>query len=219
MIKETIQAAALDAIAPRTLDRLLLDETNHRVANEVASALAAMRIAQSSRGKSSRARMIDVAIDRLEAFGECSRIFASVPSGSTDVGALVESISLAMLRSRIDGRYTRLALELPSIALDGETARRIAMIAYELVNNALKHTSKIGGELEVRLDTAADGVVLSVTDNGPGYGPRNSSGPARHKLGGRIVSELISASGGHFACTTGPGGTAVRIMLPTSSRP
>jgi two-component sensor histidine kinase len=205
-----------DATAPRTLDRLLLDEANHRAANEAAAALAAMRLAQSSRFRGSRGRMIDAAIDRLEGFGQCARIFAGVPSGHTDVGALVVGVSEAMLRSRVDGSPTHLAVEVESITVDGEIARRTAMIAYELINNALKHAfSTGGGRLEVRLEQVVGGIVLSVIDDGPGLEPINSSAVSRQGLGGRIVRDLVRMSAGHLACTTGPNGTAVRVMLPS----
>jgi two-component sensor histidine kinase len=209
-----------DAIAPRTLDRLLLDEANHRVANEVAAALAAMRIAQSARYRGSRIRMIDAAIDRLEGFGQCARLFAGVPSGFTDVGVLVEDVSRAMLRSRMDGRPTHMVLDVKSIVVDGETARRVAMIAYELINNALKHAFDSGGGLlEVRLEPLAGGIVLSVIDDGPGLEPGHALASGEEGLGGRIVSDLVRLSGGHLACTTGPNGTAVRVMLPSMIRP
>lgn len=210
------QATPADATAPRTLDRLLLDEANHRVANEVAAALAAMRIARSSRLSGSGIGMIDAAIARLEGFGQCARIFASVPTGTTDVGILVEGISRAMLRSRVNGSPTSLVVDVMSIIVDGEMARRMAMIAYELVNNALKHAfSSRGGVLEVRLEPVAHGIVLSVIDDGPGLRPGNSSTSEGERLGGRIVSDLVRISGGHLACTTGPNGTAMRVMLPS----
>lgn len=78
-----------DALAPRTLDRLLLDEAYHRVANEVASALATLRLAQSAKGQRARNDMMTIAIDRLEGFGECSRLLADVSSAQTDAGALI----------------------------------------------------------------------------------------------------------------------------------
>jgi two-component sensor histidine kinase len=204
-----------DAVAPRSLDRLLLDEANHRVANEVASALAAMRIAQSSRRKGSRSKFIDDAIDRLEAFGQCSRLFASVPTGHFDVKDLIEAITETMLTSRSDRSLPRVCIDLQSIVVEGETARRTAMIAYELINNALKHAfGTSGGVLQVQLEAVAHGIVLSVIDDGPGLATGSTSAHVDEGLGGYLVRDLVRLSGGHLVCTTGPNGTAIRVMLP-----
>lgn len=204
-----------DAVAPRTLDRLLLDEANHRIANEVASALAALRLAQSAKGQRARSQMIDMAIDRLEGFGECSRMLAGMTSVQTDAGALIERMCRAMMRSRVGSGPQRVLLDLGPVMVDGETARRIAMIAHEILTNALKHAFRhAGGSLEVRLETLIDSVVLSIVDDGPGLGPGPSSLTAGKRLGGRIVGDLVRASCGSMECDTGPHGTAVHVMLP-----
>lgn len=121
-----------DAMQAQPLDRMLLDEANHRVANEVASALAAMRLAQSAKGQRARNEMITIAIDRLEGFGECSRMLASLTSAQRDAGALVERMCRAMMRSRVESGPQRVLLDLGPVMVDGETARRIAMIAHEI---------------------------------------------------------------------------------------
>ena len=202
-----------DALAPRTLDRVLLDEANHRIANEVASALAALRLAQSAKGQQTRQRMIEIAIDRLEGFGECSRMLAGLSLGKTDAGDLVEQLCRAMIRSRIAFVPDRVLLDLGKLVVDGETARRIAMIAYELIMNTLKHAFPVGGgELEIRLKKFGDNIILSIIDDGPGLG--QSSVAERTGLGGRIVKELVRASSGIIECETGPHGTVVHVMLP-----
>lgn len=204
-----------DGLAPRTLDRVLLDEANHRVANEVASALAAMRLAQSAKGQRARHEMIDLAIDRLEGFGECSRMLAGLTAAQTDAGALIERMCRAMMRSRVGAGPQRVLLDLGPVMVDGETARRIAMIAHEILTNALKHAFRhSGGSLEVRLEMLLDSVVLSIIDDGPGLGPGPSSLTAGKRLGGRIVGDIVRASRGSMECDSGPNGTAVHVMLP-----
>ncbi len=205
-----------DARAPRSLDRVLLDEANHRVANEVTSALAALRLAQSSKGQRSRQRMIEIAIDRLEGFGECSRMLAGLSLAETDAGNLVEQLCRAMIRSRIAFVPDRVLLDLGRLVVDGETARRIAMIAYELIMNALKHAFPVGGgELEIRLKKLGNNIVLSIIDDGPGL--LQSSVATTAGLGGRIVKELVRASSGIIECETGPHGTVVHVMLPNGA--
>ncbi len=202
-------------IAPRPLDRLLLDEANHRVANEVSSAIAALRLALSAKGERARELMIKIAIDRLEGFGECSRLLASVSVADTDAANLLEQICRAMVRSRVGEKPDRVRLDLREARVAGETARRTAMIAFELVTNALAYAfSKPGGELTVRLERIVDGLVLTIIDDGPGFEPAMASVSGGKRLGGRIVSEIVRVSGGTLECDTGPHGTAIRVTLP-----
>ena len=209
------EEASGDVNAPRSLDRLLLDEANHRMSNEVCAALAALRLAKSAKGHRARLHMIELAIDRLDGFGECSRVFAGVSVAQTDAGSLVEQVCRAMLRSRVGRGPRRVLLDIRIIMVDGETARRVAMIAFELILNALKHAfPKGGGELKVRLERVADGLILSIADDGPGLQFGTSSMTGGNRLGGRIVGELVRASRGRLECESGPQGTAINVMLP-----
>ena len=202
------------AAPSRSLDRLLLDETNHRVANEVASALAALRLVQSARGRHSREHLLDVAIERLEGFGETARLLAAGGSGQVDAATIVDRVCRAALRPAGDAGPRRVVLDLAPSEAGGETARRIAMVAHELVTNARKHAFPDGrGELEVRLCTLADALVLTVSDDGPGLTAATPGG-AGSRLGGRIVADIVRASNGMLQCETGPDGTIVHVSLP-----
>ncbi len=205
----------LRTAAPRpSLDRLLHDETNHRVANEVAAALAALRLVQSARGRQSRDHLLNLAIDRLEGFGETARLLAAGTSEPVDAALIVDRVCRAVLRPGGDAGPQRVILDLAPSAAGGETARRIAMVAHELVTNARKHAFPDGqGELEVRLCTLADSLVLTVSDDGPGLTASTPGGPGS-RLGGRIVAEIVRASDGVLQCETGPDGTTVHVSLP-----
>lgn len=123
-----------------------------------------------------------------------------------------------MTRSRVGTGPQRVLLDLGPIIVDGEIARRLAMIAHEILTNALKHAFRhSGGSLEVRLEMLIDSVVLSIIDDGPGLGPGPSSLTAGKRLGGRIVGDLVRASRGSMECDSGPNGTAVHVMLPKQS--
>lgn len=64
---------------PQPLDsgEVLLAEAHHRAANEVTAALAGMHLARSAPDHQACRALLDRAIDRLHAFGECSRLLAT----------------------------------------------------------------------------------------------------------------------------------------------
>lgn len=205
---------------PVSDDRLLLDELNHRTANEVAAALAALRLIKSASGSQSRWRMVNEAIDRFEGFAEVHRLLSGRILPQANVALIVERLCLAMMTSHYaDGRCTvRLCLE--DVWTDGETARRLALIAHELVANAVRHAFGSGdGNLHVVISgqTGPAGyVMLSVGDDGPGLAA--SAATSGSGLGGTIVAELVRRGGGSIDFDTGEQGTTVFVRLPVDRR-
>lgn len=197
-------------------DRLMLDEHLHRTANEVASALAALRLASARRSRVNARLMMEAAIERLEGFGECARLLGSPPGRCADAADQIEKVCRAVVRGRAARGPRRVTLALRSVVVDGDTARRLALVTHELVTNALKHAVNGRGTLEVRLELLASNVVLSVIDDGPGLGSGSGSLTSGTRLGGRIVGELVRSAGGSMDCDTGPGGTAIHVMLPVN---
>lgn len=197
-----------------TEDRLMLEEHLHRTANEVASALAAFRLATAKGSRPGARPMLEAAIERLEGFGECTRLLGAPAARCADAAAQVERVCRAVVRGRTARRPRRVTLALRSVVVEGETARRLALVTHELVTNALKHAVSEGGELEVRLERLGSYVVLSVIDDGPGLGSGGGSLTSGTRLGGRIVGELVRTAGGSMDCDTGPSGTAIHVTLP-----
>lgn len=200
-------------------DRLLLEEHMHRTANEVAAALAALRLAAKRGTRTATREMIEAAIERLEGFGECSRLLGTPASDRVDVGLHIAQVCEAVVRGRMTRGPRRVVLNLPSVEVEGETARRLGLVAHELVTNALKHALLDGGSLEIRLERLSTDIVLSVIDDGPGLGSSRGSLTSGTRLGGRIIGELVRGVGGSMDCDTGPGGTAIHVMLPLDNDP
>jgi two-component sensor histidine kinase len=201
----------------RSLDRLLLDEANHRIANEVTAALAALHIAQSARGHAARPRLMAAAIDRLESFGESSRILAGLSGEATDVGSLLERLCRAMLRSRLGAGPKRVTLDIAPVILDGEAARHLALIAYELINNTLKHAFfGAGSELQIKLKIIAGSLVLVVADDGPGITAESKVPIVGQRLGRRILKDLVKVCNGHLEIQSSVHGTIAQVAMPLS---
>lgn len=91
--------------------------------------------------------------------------------------------------------------------------RRLALVAAELVVNAMRHAlDGRRGHLTVRLDRRDGMVRLTVADDGPGI--RTGAPATGTGWGGAIVSELVARSGGSLLVDTGPTGTVVEVLFP-----
>ncbi len=106
----------------------------------------------------------------------------------------------------------------------------IERLTSNLLSNALKYTPR-GGHVEIELVAGAEGVRLSVSDDGPGIDPglvprlygrfERAAGTDRGKAGTGIglalVKQLVDAHEGKVSALPRPaGGTEFRVELPAS---
>ena len=206
------ERAAFDLVGD---DALLLHEFAHRTANEVAAAAAALRLANRAK-PASGARLMESALWRLEAFGELNRILARPVRRRVNVAADLAAVCGAIASGATAASRSEMRLSLPDTWIEGDTARRLVLVAVELVNNAVRHAlDGRAGKLAVSLGVEGDDVVLVVSDDGTGVQPgARSSGTG---LGRGIVSQLVDRGGGTVRMDTGPAGTRVRVAFPLPS--
>jgi two-component sensor histidine kinase len=202
---------------PRVLneDSMLLAEMVHRTANEATSALAALHLVKAAKGSQARRRLIDRATARIEGFAEINRALAVSFGRPVDVGLLVDRMVTSMMSGRgsCDGRVV---LSLESVYVEPAQARRVLLLTYELVSNAMRHVIDVrGGLLAVALYPEADCLVVRISDDGPGLaGTADSSGTG---LGSKLVADLVHRAGGRLECLTGADGTTFRVRVPVSA--
>ncbi|KQT33652.1 hypothetical protein ASG29_06475 [Sphingomonas sp. Leaf412] len=203
----------VEARPPRSEDRLLLDESVHRTANEITAAIAALRLVKAARGPDARLRMVDEALLRLEGFAGTHRLLAHLPVTSVNAGADLEQLCRKIVEGRRLGGRKTVTLSIPDLWLDGATARRLLLIAAELVANALHHSLAVGGSrLEVALTVEGTDAVMTVADDGPGIAPSAATGGTGQGTG--IVDDLVHLSEGTIERRTGVAGTTVTVTLP-----
>ena len=82
-------------------------------------------------------------------------------------------------------------------------------IAQEAVHNALKHSGASRIEINIACDSGA--LVLSVTDDGVGFDPAQSSGKG---LGFISMIERARTVGGQFAAASRQGETRIEVRVP-----
>src|SRR6266581_187751 len=147
------------------------------------------------------------------------------------------------VRSLVDGalsgfsellrqRQVELALHAPATLPDIQVdPMRLEQVLIELVSNALDAMPE-GGRLEITTrvevgEGAAGGVVVAVTDSGPGIAPEIlpnlcepffTTRPEGTGLGLAIAKRYVEEAGGRLDITSTVGhGTTVRIWLPSAS--
>jgi two-component system sensor histidine kinase BaeS len=132
-------------------------------------------------------------------------------------------------RGKAEAASVRLESDLDPLPPTTVDPDRVAQVAGNLIENALRYTPE-GGQVEVRLRPEGTGAVMSVADDGPGieaedlphvferlyvtqrYRPVRPEGSG---LGLSIVKELVDAMGGTVTVDSVPGdGTTVAVRLP-----
>lgn len=198
-------------------DRLLLVENFHRVANEAAAALASLHLVRGARTSRARSRLLEAATMRLEGFGEVNRLLSLSFGRRVDLGTALDRLTHAVAAGRVVSGGGRLIVDVAPMPVDGDAARTVLLIAYELLINAVRHVLEAhGGELFVRLRRSGTDVVLEVSDDGPGIGA--SSDTSGTGLGGGIVTELVRRCGGRIECSSDVTGTAFRVLVPVDRK-
>lgn len=194
-------------------DRLLLREFTHRTGNDYAAALAAMRLASRGTGPKARARLVEEAICRLEASAAVHLLLAAPVRRQVDVGAALRELCRNLVDARPAAARSRVFVDAGELMVDGDLARRVALITAELVVNAVRHALEgRAGALSVRLERAEGDLRLVVADDGAGMRPGgNTSGTG---WGGGLVAELVARGAGSLSVDGSVAGTIVEVRLP-----
>jgi two-component system sensor histidine kinase BaeS len=148
-------------------------------------------------------------------------------SEDVDVGAHLRGVAEAFhSRAEADGlRFFVRAEETGTMRVDPD---RLAQIAGNLIENALRYTPE-AGVVEFRVSPTSEGVALEVADSGPGIEPEDlphvferffvshryrGVRPEGSGLGLSIVHRLVTAMGGTVDVTSGSGGTTFKVEIP-----
>jgi two-component sensor histidine kinase len=172
---------------------LLLEELNHRVANEYAIASASIRLAARGASMDARADLV-AACNRLHNYAESHRAHLAPLGEVTDLSQYLERLCHTVVRSKLEERGVALRLIANSIALPSQACWKIGLIVSELITNSLRHgASNSGSLITVELRVCANRLDCAVRDNGcgglshsaPGHGSRIIEGIAK-ELGARL---------------------------------
>lgn len=221
--QRTAEAEEARAHAERERARVetLLQDTNHRIGNSLATVSSLLGL-QVSRTRSEEVRMaLDAAQARVHAIASAHRrlrLGADLETISAD--EFLESVLEDLRITHAVGRDVTFHGEFQPVTINARDATTIGIVLGELITNALKHAFPDGGSgtIWARFGRGADGVaVLAVEDDGRGLS--EDSEKSELGLGAMIVKQLARQFGGvpTYEVRSG-GGTRVKVTLPDLDR-
>ena len=187
--------------------RMLLDELNHRVKNNLQMLHALLRTAhRETEDKEARAVLEDAA-HRVGAIAASQRaLYGSESATSFDTREFVHAVCQAAQQTFAGDVKIKIDAEPGEVS--NEISMPLALILNELLTNAVKHGLKgrRHGTIRVELARQDSGYVLAVEDGGDGFELRPS---ARRASGLGLIRGLARQLGGHFAVERGDGARCI----------
>lgn len=185
-----------------TQQRILFDELNHRVKNNMQMLQSLLHLA----GKQARSPEAERAL--REASGQMAAMAAAqqVLYGTKDATSFNASEFLTAVcetaRQTVP-REVRIICDASDLELSNDVAMPLGLILNELVTNAVKHGSNESGEAVVRvgLTRQGDSFLLYVEDQGPGF---DLKAVRQRSSGLQLVEGLARQLRGKFEVTTTP---------------
>jgi len=179
-----------------TQQRILLDELNHRVKNNMMMLKSLLSVAART-SKSSEARtVLDEASKRVAAMAAAQRVLYDTPD-AVNFGAQPFLGAVCETAKQMFPAGVRLICDADSIQLPNDIAMPLALIINELLINAVKYGLAGDGQGTIRVSIGRSGedISLMVEDEGPGF---ELSSVRSSSSGLRLVEGLVRQIGGTF---------------------
>jgi two-component sensor histidine kinase len=178
---------------------LLLRELNHRIKNELTSAIYAVSAkAVQSDSVPVKAALLDV-VDLLHQCADVHRAQRMPDQGRlTDAARYLQQLCFSITKYRLDRLAIRVLFSSDDLRLEGERCWKLGLIVSELLTNVARHAQFDAGHPELRVELLLAGNVVKcrVSDNG------SAPEPVRRGRGLAIIGELANSLGGrvHTSC-------------------
>jgi two-component sensor histidine kinase len=190
---------------------LLLRELNHRIKNELTSAIYAVSAkAVQSDSVAVKAALLDV-VDLLHDCADVHRALLMPDQGRlADAAKYLQQLCFSITKYRLDRLTIRVLFSADDLRLEGERCWKLGLIVSELLTNVARHAQFDGRhpELRVELVLAGNVVKCGVSDNG------SAAEPIRRGRGFMIVGELASSLGGRVHTSCAAEGSSFLLTFP-----
>lgn len=190
-----------------TNQRLLLDELNHRVKNNLQMLHGLLQAAHRETTSAEAKTVIGDASQRVAAMAAAQRtLYTENTPRSFHIGDFLHNVSASAQQSF--GKEIAIEVDADAGHLSNEMAMPLALILNELLTNAAKHgiNGRGTGAIKVTLRRAAEGITLSVQDDGPGFDHRETD---RSSSGLGLITGLTRQLRGTFAIEPGAGARCI----------
>jgi len=198
--------------------QLLVQETNHRVANALQLTASMVRLEAGGIADPAVHGVLMAVQSRIAAIAMVHRLLCGSPAA--DAVRLDEYLPdlIGELASwcETDALTCRIAGSIAPVTVSPERASMIGILVTELVTNACKHAfpDARAGIIAVRLDACDRELVLQLSDDG--VGQRSCARSAG--IGQRLIEAILCRLGGTLHRVPVPRGTCLLIRLPRIER-
>jgi len=192
--EDVIRRREQDLVSTNEQLRTLLQETHHRIKNNLQTLADLLYLEGLKAGSDETARGLRDSLARVKSIATVHRLLSLEHIEETNVRGLAEAIAATVCRdlgtpgTRIDVR-----VEGASVLLPSKQATSLALVLGELLTNAIEHAfrDRTEGQVVVALAERGGEVVVTVRDDGvglpPGLDPQHAE-----SLGLSIVRSLVS---------------------------
>lgn len=216
-----VEEARAHAERERARVETLLQDTNHRIGNSLATVSSLLGL-QLTRTGSSEVRMaLEAAQSRVQAIASAHRrLRLGDDLETTDAAEFLDAVINDLRKTQPSDRRVSFETDFDSLTISARDATTIGIVMGELLTNAIKHAfpNNQPGRIWVRLKRDSNIVRLIVEDDGRGL-PRDFD-QRGGGLGAMIIRQLARQFGGEpeFGTREG-GGTMVTVALPALGKP
>jgi two-component sensor histidine kinase len=190
---------------------LLLRELDHRIKNELTSAICSVSAkAVQSDSVAVKAALLDV-VDHLHQWADVHRaLHMPAQRRLTDAARYLQQVCFSIAKCRLDSLAIPVLFSADDLRLEGERCWKLGLIVSELLTNVARHAQFDGRHPELRVELMLAGMVVKcgISDNG--------SAPelVRRGRGLTIVGELASSLGGRVHTTCAAEGSSSLLTFP-----
>jgi two-component sensor histidine kinase len=214
-------AGAAEAALSDENDRLFthnetaLREVNHRAKNSLTVAISLLRLQSRRQSLPEVSKALEDAAQRLHHLARIHEMLSRV------AGDDAQLVDMTVYLAELSGNFAHLdrpdvrvelAPEVAPIELDCGRAIDVALLAGEAISNALKHAfpTGTGGVVRIQLRSEEGDVILTVEDDGVGFGEQQRPG----SMGLPLMAELARGLGGAMGLERLSSKTRMEVRFP-----
>jgi PAS domain S-box-containing protein len=182
-----------------TQQRILFNELNHRVKNNMQMLQSLLRLAGRQTNSDEARKVLSDASNRIAAMAAAQQVlYATTNATGLKAPAFLKAVCQTMRPLFL--RPVNIVTEATDIEISNDAAMPLALILNELLTNAVKYGMSENGEglVRIRLSRDEEQFHLSVEDDGPGF---DMPAVRQRSSGLQLVQGLARQLGGRFEVT------------------